>query len=376
MIKSSPKGLIGHFLVIKDPRKERTKKHKLIDIFVIAICGIISGFETWVDIEEWAILNEKWLKKYLELSNGIPSHDTLGRVFSMINPKIFKKQFLKWVQEIREITDGQVISIDGKTVRRSFDKEKGNKAIHLVNAWCNENQLFLAQEKVYEKSNEITAIPKLLDILDVNGCIITMDAMGYQREIAKKIIEKKADYVLAIKQNQKVFFEDITPYFEDVDIKQHTTKNYDWYQTIEKDHGRIEKRTYCSFSNITWLKNKHSWIGLNSITQVISERTIRNQTSKETRYFISSLPASAKKIGHAIRSHWGIENACHWVLDVTFNEDQSRVRIGHAAENLSLLRKTALNLLKQEKSLSKKSLRIKRLHASQDKNYLAKVMGI
>lgn len=369
------KGLIGHFSVIKDPRMERTQKHKLIDIFVIVICGIISGYETWVDIGEWASLNKEWLKKYLELPNGTPSHDTLGRVFSMLDPDIFKDQFIKWVQEIRTITKGQVVSIDGKTVRRSLNRESSNKPIHLVNAWCNENQLLLAQEKVDTKSNEITAIPKLLDILDIKGCIITLDAMGCQTDIAKKIVSNKADYVLAVKNNHKGLLDDITPYFKNINMTD-SPDDYDWYQTIEKDHGRFEKRTYCTFSDLDWLKNKHPWVNLKSITQVISERTLNHKTSTETRYFISSLSPSAKKIGFAIRSHWGVENACHWVLDVTFNEDQARARLGHSAENLSLLRKSALNLLKQEKSLAKKSLRVKRLHASQNNDYLATVLGI
>jgi predicted transposase YbfD/YdcC len=372
MEKQEAQGLIGHFSIIKDPRKERTKKHKLIDIFVIVICGMISGFETWVDIEEWAKLNEAWLKQYLELANGIPSHDTLGRVFSLINPKIFQEQFLKWVKEIKEITAGQIISIDGKTVRRSMDQNKGKKAIHLVNAWCHENQLLLAQEKVSEKSNEITAIPKLLDILDVKGCIVTVDAMGCQKEIAKKITDNGSDYVFGLKGNQSGLLENVKPYFEDINKN---SKNYDWYQTIEKDHGRIEKRSYCTFSDVSWLQIHHKWPGLASVTQVISERTMNNKTTTEKRYYLSSLSNCAKKIGYAIRAHWSVENSCHWVLDVTFNEDQARSRLGHAAENLSLLRKTALNLLKQEQSLSNKSIRLKRLNASQDKNYLAKVIG-
>jgi predicted transposase YbfD/YdcC len=374
-MKTEQKGLIGHFSVIKDPRMERTQKHKLIDIFVIVICGIISGYETWVDIGEWASLNETWLKKYLKLEHGTPSHDTLGRVFSMLDPDIFKTQFIHWVQEIRVMTKGQVISIDGKTVRRSLDRERGAKPIHLVNAWCKENQLLLGQEKVETKSNEITAIPKLLDILDVKGCIVTLDAMGCQTDIAKKIVDKEADYVLAVKKNHKGLLEDITPYFKEANIGDHSDE-YDWYQTIEKNHGRIEKRTYCSFSNLDWLKNRHFWKNLKSITQVISERTLNDKTTQETRYFISSLSPNAKKIGGAIRAHWGVENSCHWVLDVTFNEDQARARMGYSAENLSLLRKSALNLLKQEKSLAKKSIRVKRLHASQNKDYLAAVLGI
>ncbi len=369
------KGLIGHFSVIKDPRLERTKKHKLIDIFVITICGIICGVETWAEIEEWAQLSEEWLKKYLDLAYGIPSHDTFGRVFSLLEPEVFKRQFIEWVKEVSKATEGRVVSIDGKTVRRSFDHGKGKKAIHLVNAWCQENQLLLAQEKVSEKSNEITAIPKLLEILDLKGCIVTIDAMGCQTEIASKIIAKKADYVLTVKKNQKALYADITPYFEGLNLEK-PKDHYDWYQTLEKDHGRIEKRTYCTFSNIQWLKDKHSWPGLASITQVVSERTLHNRSSKEIRYYVSSLAVPAKKIGHAIRSHWGIENSCHWVLDVTFNEDCSRVRTGHAPENLSLLRKTAINLLKQESSLAKKSIRLKRLNASKNSDYLARVIGI
>jgi predicted transposase YbfD/YdcC len=337
---------------------------------------MICGCDSWVEIEEFGKAKKEWLKGYLELSDGIPSHDTFGRVFSLIKPEEFKACFLGWVQEVSRKTEGEIIAIDGKTIRGSQDRINGKKAIHMVSAWAVENQLVLGQQAVDAKSNEITAIPELLKILEIKNCIVTIDAMGCQKEIAEKIVESGADYVLAIKGNKGQFYDDVTRYFEPIKAmkKDDEKEGYDHYETLEKDHGRIEKRSYWAFSNIAWLAKKYPYKKLSSIGMVKSERTLNGVTSIEFRYYISSTASGAKELARAIRSHWGIENQLHWVLDVVFREDYSRVRKDNAPQNLASLRHIALNLIKQETSGKKKSIQVKRKSCGWDNAYLAKVL--
>ena len=368
--------IIDYFDSLNDPRMDRTKLHKLIDIVVITICAVICGADTWEAIELVGKEKHDWFKKYLELPNGIPSSDTFRRVFILINPLQFKNCFLNWIKAIRNVTKGDIIPIDGKTLRRSFDKSSNKACIHMVSAWSSKNNMVLGQIKVNEKSNEITAIPELLKLLEINGCIITIDAMGCQKDIAEDIIDNKADYILALKGNQITFFDEVKSYFDhcfDINFKDIA---YDYYKETNIDHGRIEKRECWLIFTLDWFSDRHLWKGLNAIIMVKAERIIGDKKSQESRFYITSLKTNAKEISNAVRSHWGIENSLHWVLDITFREDGSRMRVGDLPENFAVIRHIALNLLKQEKSL-KKSINAKRLKAALSNEYLAKIfLGI
>jgi len=378
MPKTPPIGSIPkHFSKVTDPRIDRTKRHQLMDILIIAICAVICGADGWVEVELFGKKKIDWFKTFLDLPHGIPSHDTFGRVFAAINPEEFQAAFLEWVQAINKLLHGQVIAIDGKQLRGSQDSHLGKHAIYLVSAWATENQLVLGQRKVDDKSNEITAIPKLLKLLDLNGCIVTIDAIGTQTKIAKQIGMQGGDYLLSVKENQGRLFEDIHDLFEDDWKYDFQDAPYSYAKTVTKDHGRIEIRQCWSISDPEYLANirdLRDWEGVQSLAMILSERRIGETVEIQDRYFITSLESNAEKILQAKRSHWGVENGLHWVLDLAFNEDHSRVRKDHAPENLAVLRHMAVNLLKQEKTV-KNGIKAKRLLCGWDTDYLLKVLA-
>jgi predicted transposase YbfD/YdcC len=369
-MKLKPKHSIAeHFNDIEDIRIERGKKHKLIDIITISICAVVCGADGWIDIEMYGIARKKWLDKFLELPNGIPSHDTFARVFSQINPDEFNKSFLSWIKGISKITAGEIIAFDGKQSRNSGDEKNGQGVINTVSAWATINRLVLGQKKVEGKSNEITALPELIKILDLAGCIVTIDAMGCQREIVKKIVEKDADYVIAVKKNQPSLYEQIEQLFKQAIETEGKDLNMSAFSSKEMNRGREEIRNYLMLTDVTeQIDPLKKWEKLTSIGMVESVRVVNGKTSVETRYFISSLWNDAKKLAEAIRSHWSIENSLHWVLDVTFKEDNSRIRKDNAPANFAVLRHIAVNIIGQNKS-RKLSVRSKRFLASLDEEY-------
>jgi len=346
------------FSELTDPRLDRRKRHLLEDIVVLAICGILGGADDWVGIEAFGREKYHWFKQFLSLPNGIPSHDTFGRVFSLLSPDEFQAGFTRWIHAVAIKTQGQVVPIDGKTLRRSHDRGHGQSAIHMVSAWASENRLVLGQLKTEAKSNEITAIPELLQVLDISGCIITIDAMGCQKNIAEIIIKKEADYVFTLKANQENLFKEVTA--------------IDYYETITKDHGRLDIRRYWVMNDLSEFKHLAAWNNLRLIGMVESERTVRGKTKIERRYYISSLEKNASLFAKAVRLHWGIENSVHWVLDMAFREDESRVRKGHAPENLAVLRHIALNLLRDDSTPL--GIKNKRLKAGWSTDYLTRLL--
>lgn len=361
--------IIQHFSGIEDPRIARHKKHRLSDIFFIAICATICGADNWVAIETFGKAKKDWFTQLLNLEHGIPSHDTFGNVFAAIDTQKFSEAFSRWVADLAQLTPNQVIAIDGKCLRGSIDRASGKAAIYMVSAWAHQNQLVLGQQKVDDKSNEITAIPKLLLQLDIAGAVITMDAMGCQTKIAAQIIQQGADYVLSLKGNQGELHDDVKTFFNSSLAPTIGNISYDG------GHGRIETRTIRATAGIQWLQERHSqWVCLNSIIAVTAKRELKNKTEEETRYFISSLDASdPKKLGHIVRAHWGVENNLHWVLDQAFDEDSNRARAGHSAANMAVMRHIALNLIKTEKT-TKVGVKTKRLKAGWDNDYLLKIL--
>lgn len=360
---------------ISDPRKDINKKHLLIDMLFITLCAVLTGAKSWEAVEDYAIDREDWLRKYIELPNGIPSHDAIRYLFLFLNPKDFNNALIKWVESITPVLKEHHIAIDGKTSRRSGSKKHNLKPLHTVSAWSTNVSLVLGQVHVKEKSNEITAIPELIDLLDVSGCLITIDAMGCQKKIAEKIITNKGNYLIAVKKNQKFLYEEIKDFFDDAIATKFNDMKYEYCQDIEKDHGRIEHRSYYLSNDIQDLCEAKKWSGLKSILMVVSKRKIDNKESKEMRYYICSCDGDINKIKTAARSHWGIENSLHWVLDMSFDEDQCRKRMKNSAKNISTIRKLALNILKSETSFKASMVR-KMSKASRNKAYLETLLQI
>lgn len=362
------KAPIEFFTEIKDPRIERCKEHLLEDIMFITISAVICGAETWNDIENYGHSKESWLRTYLKLPNGIPSHDTFNRFYSAIDPKQLEEAFIKWIKSIAEITEGEIVSIDGKTIRGSYNNDS-KSFVHMVSAWANTNHLLLGQVKVDDKSNEITAIPKLLEVLELTGCIVTIDAMGCQTEIAEKIIKKGADYILAVKGNQGLLEEGVNDTIRFL-------KPVDKYEDLDFGHGRIEQRKCDVYTDFSHIPNIQKWKNLKSIAKIEAERTIKatGKVEKEVRLYISSLEPDAKKIAEGIRKHWGVENSLHWVLDVSFGEDKSMKHNSNAIENFSIINRVALNLVKNNKIKKNRSVKGKRLDAGWDNEFLLKIL--
>ena len=359
---------LKHFADLRDPRVERTREHLLEEILLITIAAVLSGANGWNEIEDYAHSKHAWFKSFLTLPSGIPSHDTFNRVFSALDPEELEKGFVAWVSSIAKLTAGEVVAIDGKTLRGASEPSKtgpDKKAIvHMVSAWANTNCLVLGQRKVDEKSNEITAIPKLLDALELSGTVVTIDAMGCQRAIAEKIVSKQADYILAVKENQGHLLEEIKDSFQMLTADAVV-------EEIDFGHGRIEQRRCSVIADLSLIEKASEWASLQGIVRIQSERFHKatGKTEREIRYYITSLEADAERLNRAIRQHWGIENKLHWILDVGFGEDLDRKRAGHAAQNFSVLNRIALNLLKQDKT-SKRGIHGKRLKAGWDNDYL------
>jgi predicted transposase YbfD/YdcC len=364
------------FGTLTDPRKERARRHELLDILILAVCAVICDCNSWVDIAEFCRIRLDWFQSFLDLPNGIPSHDTFGRVFARLNPKEFEHCFILWAEGLREALGGEYINIDGKTLRRSHDYARNQTPIQMVSAWAGANNLVLGQLKVADGSNEITAIPELLKILTLKDCIVTIDAIGTQKEIAAEIRHQEADYILALKTNQELLHEAVAYSFKEERKINFKGIEHAYYETVEKNHGRLETRRYWTISDPEYLKYldpNGEWQDLKSIGTVEAERIIKGEVSRETRYYLCSRSGEAKEFAQAVRSHWGIENSLHWVLDVDFREDDSRVRQGFAAENMAVLRRLALNLIQREPTF-RRSVKGRRLAASWSAEYLLRVL--
>jgi predicted transposase YbfD/YdcC len=355
-----------HFASLPDPRIDRTKRHKLCDIIFIAIAAVLSGCDDWNEMEQYGKAKYDWLKNYLELPNGIPSHDTFNRLFAALDPKAFQQCFISWVQSACQLTEGSLVSIDGKRLRSS-GVDGSSSIVHLVSLWSEANQMMLAQCKVADKSNEITAIPTLLKALELKGCIVSIDAMGCQREIAASIVDKGADYILSVKENQPFLHDDVQEAFAQ------SRKGTSHHTELDMGHGRIEKRSCRILADAPqWICRSEKWKGVQTLVEITSQRRDKKteEQQKEVRYYISSLASGdAAWFNSLVRSHWSIENSLHWTLDVVFSEDQSRKRAGNAAENFALLTRIALNVLKNDKSVIL-SMKIKRHKAGWDNDYL------
>jgi predicted transposase YbfD/YdcC len=372
----TPVSLSHHFAALSDPRVERGRRHELLDIIGIALCAVISGAESWPAVEQYGHAKRDWLSEHFRLTNGIPSHDTFRRVFCLLDPEVFQRSFTDWIAALAECGVGSrhTLPIDGKTARRSGRRGSGLAPLHLVSAWAGANHVTLGQVAVEEKSNEITAIPRLLELLDLSGALVTIDAMGCQKEIAAKIVDGGGDYLLAVKENQPHLYEDIDACFTEALETDFAGREYSVTRTEGPNRGRQEVRECHVIAHPKGLRDAGLWKGLTAICMVLSHRVAEGVESIECRYYIGSFVGTAQEYLSAIRGHWGIENSLHWVLDVVFREDDSRHHAGNSGENLALLRRLAISLLKQEKS-SKESLKTKRLHCGWDNDYLAKVLA-
>ncbi len=368
-----PGTLIDHFSVIEDTRDERKRRHLLIDTLVISIAAVLCGADGWTEIEEFGKAKEEWFRRFLKLPFGIPSHDTLGRIFAVISPAVFEASFREWVASVRTVCGEDVIAIDGKTLRRSHCRKKGLGPLHMVSAWSTANRLVLAQQATEAKSNEITAIPKVLQMLELKGCIVTIDAMGCQKAIAEQIVECGGEYVLALKGNQSKLAEAVEEMFINADAADYAGWPMDFHETTERGHGRVESRRYWTLTAVEKLPQAGEWVELNTIGMVQCERQVDGKTTTESRFYIASTGGDAARFAWAVRSHWGIENGLHWCLDVAFREDDSRVRDRQAANNLAVMRHIAMGLLKKDKTI-KRGIKTKRLVAGWDEDYLAKLL--
>jgi predicted transposase YbfD/YdcC len=378
MPEPSSLSFFAHFTALNDPRIERTKRHPLLGIVFIAVCALLSGANDFVGMEKFGKAKRDWLKKYLELPNGIPSHDTFGRVLQAVSPQEFVDCFRSWVSQFHEQKKGEHICIDGKTARASLDRTAEQNPLHVVSAWATDQGLLLGQVAVDEKSNEITAIPKLLEMLELKGALVTIDAMGCQREIAATIHDKGGDYLLAVKGNQEFLEEDLIAEFAALDARRDLGQEGDLptvYESADADHGRTEKRCCEALPAPKTIRNRDNWPGLRSICRVTRTYIEKGVDKSEVRYFISTLPPQAKKLGLKVRGHWGIENGLHWVLDMAFAEDRSRARLGHAQENLALLRRWALSVQLQNETVTG-SMEKKRLQTGWDNNNLEKLLDL
>jgi len=365
-----------YFTFLKDSRVERTKLHLFGDIITISILAVIAGALGWEDIEEYGLNKKEWLETFLELPFGIPSPDTFRRVFERINPKEFEECFRLWVKSLVEKLGVEVVAIDGKALKGSYDRKSQLKALHMVSAWSNEHRLVLGQTKVSEKSNEITAIPALLEILDISGCIITIDAMGTQKTIAEKIIVANADYVLSLKDNHPTLHQQVKNWFETSLSLGFKGVDVNISQRVDKGHHRIENRKVYAVpvSQMPALYEQENWIGMTTVVMVVRSIQHWNKTTNEVQFYITSLKSDANKIGSAIRQHWGIENSVHWTLDVTFHEDECRIRSLHSPQNFALLRRIALNALERETSF-RRSIRQKSRRAAMNDQYMLSVLA-
>ena len=376
--------LMEHFESLSDPRVNRTRRHELIDILVIGLCTLLCGGEGFNDMEDFGRAKREWFETFLSLPNGIPSHDTFNRVFAALDPRQFLECFRRWTESVRQAVDQEIVALDGKALRRALNSDQSLK--YVVSAWAERNRLVLGQWKVADKSNEITAVPELLRVLELSGCIVTLDAMGCQQQIAREIIESDADYVLALKGNQGTVHEEVKAFLDDALAQRRARRPQGAklpraaaplaiHETVEKDHGRIEIRRYYQSDQLEWLADRADWEGLKSVGMVEAIREVGDQRSVERRYYLSSLPLDVEVFARAVRGHWGVENQLHWVLDVQMREDQSRARTGYAAENLATLRRLALNLLQRDQT-KRRGVRAKQLNAGWDHAYLLRLLGI
>ena len=355
---------------VPDPRVARTREHDLVELLVIALCTLLCRGESFYDMEEFARVRLQWLRTFLTLRGGVPSHDTFNRVFQALDPKKFADCLARWTQSVRPVLGGEVVALDGKSLRRAL--RAGEDMRMIVSAWATESGLLLGQRKTRDKSNEITVVPELLRALELAGCIITADALHCQKNIAKEIIEADADYVLALKGNQPAAFGEIKAFLDDAVARHDPALAF--VETTDKGHGRVEVRRYWQSEAIAWFADRGKWEGLRSVAMVESVREVKGQPSVERRYYLSSLAVDVAKLARAVRGHWKIENQLHWVLDVVFGEDQSRARTGHAAENLAATRRVAINLLRQDKE-NQRSLKSQRLRATLDPDYLRQLLA-
>lgn len=368
-------GVFAFFESLPEPRVERTRHHELMDVLIIALLTMLCVGEGWEDMEEFGRAKEPWLRTFLNLKWGIPCADTFRRVFSALKPGAFGECFIAWTQALSEGTSGKLVAIDGKTVRHSFNRATGKKSLHVVSAWVANNRLTLGQIVTEEKSNEITAIPKLLELLDLRGATVTVDAMGCQRDIAEKIIESGADYIMGLKGNQGTAHKEVEQFFTDARADEFRDVNHSFHETVDgSDHGRLEVRRVWSTQDLDWFEDRSKWKGLRSIIMIESERTVgAAETSIERRYYWSSHVVNAETFAAMIRGHWGIENDLHWCLDMAFREDESRIRTDHGPENIALLRKIAMNLAKSERT-HKRGIQAKRKLAAWSDDYLLKLL--